>query len=60
VARQTSIRRLSASVQAVPWADEAEQQLSILALSGCQLSSDVRIFGAGLPQVQGTDPLIYV
>jgi len=35
-------------VQAVPWADEAEQQISRLALSGCELSADVRIFGAGL------------
>jgi len=32
----------------VPWADQAEQQLSRLAPSACDLSADVRIFGAGL------------
>jgi len=44
----------------VPWADEAEQQFSRLALSACELSADVRIFGAALPQAPGTDHLIYV
>jgi len=44
----------------VPWADEAEQQLSRLALSGCELYADVHIFGAGLPEVPGTDPLSYI
>jgi len=39
-------------------ADEAEQQLSKLALSGCQLSANVRIFGAGLPEAPRTDPKI--
>jgi len=47
-------------VRAVPWADEAEQQLSRLALSACELSADVRIFTAGLTEDPGTDPLIYV
>jgi len=41
----------------VPWADEAEQQLSRLALSGCEISADVRILGAGLPEAHGTDHL---
>jgi len=39
----------------VPWADEAEEQLSRLALSGCQLSADVRIFGAALTE----DPVMH-
>jgi len=56
VARQASSPSLCASVRAVPWEDEAEQQLSRLALSGCELSADVRIFGAGLLNVNGTDP----
>jgi len=43
-------------VQAVPWGDESEKQLSKLALSGCELSADVRIFKAELPQVPSTDP----
>jgi len=42
-------------VRAVPWADEAEQQLSRLAPSGCQLSADVRTFGAGLRKEPGWD-----
>jgi len=42
-------------VRAVPWADEAEEQLSRLALFGCQLSADVRIFGTGLLEASGTD-----
>jgi len=54
-ARQASSSSLCASVRAVPWADEADQQLSRLALSGCQLSADVRIFRAGLPESPGTD-----
>ena len=45
-ARQASSPSLCASVRAVPWADEAEQQLSRLPLSACELSADVRIFGA--------------
>jgi len=40
----------------VPWADEAEQQLSTLGLSGYELSADVRILGAGLTEAHGTDP----
>jgi len=44
----------------VPWAEEAEQQLSRLALSACELSADVRIFGAELPEDPYTDRLRYV
>jgi len=60
VARQASSPSLCASVRAVPWADEAEQQLSRLALPACELSADVRIFRAGLLESPCTDPLIYV
>jgi len=60
VARQASIPSLCASVRAVPWADEAEQQLSSLALSDCELSADFRMFRAGLPEVPCTDPQSYV
>jgi len=42
-------------VRAVPCVDEAEQQLSRLALSGCELSADVRVFGACLPEAASTD-----
>jgi len=59
-ARQASSPNFCASVQAVPWADEAEQQLSRLALSGYELSADVRIFGEGLPEKTDTDHLRYV
>jgi len=59
-ARQASSLSLCASVRAVPWADEAEQQLSRLALSACKLSADVRIFGAWLPEAPYTDNLRYV
>ena len=51
---------LCASVRALPWADEVEQQLSRLAPSARQLSADVRIFRAGLPQAPTTDPISYV
>jgi len=51
---------VSASVRAVPWADEAEQQLSRLALSACELSADVRIFIARLPDDPCTDDQSYV
>jgi len=44
----------------VPWADEAEQQLSRLALSACKLSADVRIFKARVAEDPGTDHLSYV
>jgi len=47
-------------VRAVPWADEAEQQLSRLALSGCELSAEIQILGAGLTDAPLTDHLIYV
>ena len=60
VARQASSLSLCASVRAVPWADEAEQQLSRLALSACELSADVCILGAVLPEAPGTDPINYV
>ena len=60
VARQASSPSLYASVRAVPWADEAEQQLSRLAFSACELSADVRVFRAGLPEAPLTDHLSYV
>jgi len=60
VARQASCPSLSASVRAVPWADEADQQLSRIAHSGCKLSGDVRIFRAGLRNLPSRDPLRYV
>ena len=47
-------------MRAVPWADEAEQQLSRLVLFGCELSADVHIFRAGLLEAPGTDHLRYV
>ena len=56
VARQASSPSLCASVQAVPWADETEQQLCQVALSGCELSADVFILGAGLPEAPVMDP----
>ena len=56
VARQASSPSLCASVRAVPWADEAEQQLSKLALSGCELSGDVRFFGVELRKEPRRDP----
>ena len=58
MARQTSSPSICAYVRAVPWADEAEQKLSRLALSGCEQSADVRIFGAGLLKEPGRDPTI--
>ena len=60
VVRQESSPSLCASVRAVPWADEAEQQLSRLALSACELSADIHILGAGLPEAPYTDHLISV
>ena len=59
VARQASSPSLCASVRAVPWADEAQQQLSWLAPSACQLSADVCIFGAGLLKEPGRHPPHY-
>jgi len=44
----------------VPWADEAEQQLSKLALSDCELSADVRIFRADLLEATFKNHLSYV
>ena len=55
VARQASSLSLCGSVRAVPWADEAEQQLSRLFPSGCELSADVPIFGVGLLEVPDRD-----
>jgi len=60
VGRQASSPFLCASVRAVPWEDEAEQQLCRLALSACELYADFRILGAGLPQTPGKDPKTYV
>jgi len=60
VARQARSTILCLSVRAVPWTDEAEQQLSRIALSACNLSADVRIFRAGLLAAPGTDHLSYV
>jgi len=60
VARPARSPSLFASVRAVPWADEAEQQLSRLASSACQLSADAGILGAGLPEEPGLDPISYV
>ena len=59
VARQASSRSLCASVRAVPWEDEAEQQLSRLATSGCKLSADIRILKAGLTKEPDKDAQIY-
>jgi len=47
-------------VRAVPWADEAEQQLSRLALSGCKVFADIHFFKAGLPKAPSKDPQIYI
>jgi len=60
LARQASSPSLCASVRAVTWADEADQVLSRLAPSACQLFADVRIFETGLPEAPGTDPQICV
>jgi len=60
VARQAISPSLCASVRAVPWGDEAEQQLSSLALYVFELSADVRIFRAGLREAFCTDPQTYV
>ena len=40
--------------------DEAEQQLSRIALSACELPADVRILGAGLLELPCTDNESYV
>jgi len=60
VARQASSPSLCASVRAVPWKDEAEQQISKLAHSACVLSADVRLLGAGLPEAHCTDTQSYI
>ena len=57
VARQASSLSHCASVRAVPWADEAEQQLSRLGPSGCELSADIHILKSGLLEVTVTDPV---
>jgi len=56
VAREASSPSLCASVRAVPWADEAEQQLSRLAVSACDLFAHYRIFRAGHLEVSDTEP----
>ena len=57
VTRQASSPRLCASVRAVPWADEAEQQLSFLAPSSASyLQVFAFFFVAGLTEKTGTDP----
>ena len=58
--RQASSPSLCASMRAVPWADEAEQQISRLDLSGCELSADVSNFGAGVQDAPCIEPQIYV
>jgi len=55
VARQASSPNLCASVRAVAWVDEGEQQLSRIALSACELSADIRIFKEGSPEAPDTD-----
>jgi len=59
-ARQASSPRLCASVRAVPWAHEAEQQLSSVECSACDLCAHVHIFRAELLEATGTDPQNYV
>jgi len=44
----------------VPWADEADQQLSKLSIYSCELSADIRIVGAGLSEAPSTDNQIYI
>jgi len=56
VAKQASSPSLCASVRALPWADEAEQQLSRLAPSACELSADIHVFRVGMLEVPGRDP----
>jgi len=58
VRRQASSPSLCASVRAVPWEDEAEQQLSRLSPSGYQLSADIRILKAGLTKAPDKDAQI--
>ena len=53
VARQARSPSPCGSESAVPWADEAKQQLSRLAPAGCKLSADVLIFGAGVQEDSG-------
>jgi len=50
VAIQASSPSLCGSVRAVPWADEAEQQLSTLAPSASQLSAEIHTFRAGMTE----------
>jgi len=56
VAGQVHSLGLFVPVQAVPWAYEAEQELSRVAPSVWDLCGDVCTFGAGLQQVSGRDP----
>ena len=41
-------------------ADKAEQELSRLDISGCELSADIHVFRAGLMEAPCTDNLNYV
>jgi len=56
VTRQARSACLCVSVRAVPWADEAEQQLYRLSPSVRKLSGVVRIFEAGLLQTHASEP----
>ena len=58
--RRASSPSIFAFLRAVPWAHEANKLLSRLALIGCELSADVRIFRAALSEASGTDHLSYV
>ena len=55
VANQASIPSFCASLQAMPWATEAEQHISRLDPYVCELAEDVRIFRAGVAEALGTD-----
>jgi len=56
VARQSRSPGLFGPVQAVPWADKGQQELSRLASSPWELSGEVCAFSGGLQQVSGRDP----
>ena len=60
VARQASSPSLCASVRAVPWADEAEQQLSRLAPSDCEISGIVPISRTGKRNETLMDPIGHI
>jgi len=60
VARQASNSSLCFSMRAVACRDEAEQQLSRLATSGCELSGDSHIVREELLEARTREPLGYV